>query len=188
MAQATAPVPFATRIRWNDRIKPLLIAAVLVAGAGWFGSNVLAPRVAAAQPNFLPETFASLPTGSVMLTNPDGSAALLPVRIADTGPARAAGFKGVGEQAMANAFVLYPLTRETTARTSYAVDGVATNVEFAAIDSTGTVVAIHNSVPGASRVSIVERHQYLIGAKQGTLENYGVGVGSTLDPEAIRRF
>ena len=188
MAQATAPVPFATRIRWNDRIKPFLVVVVLVAVAGWFGANVIAPRVAASQPHFLPEAFASLPSGSVLLTNPDGSAALLPVRIADTSTARATGFKGVGERAMENTFVFYPLARETTARTSYAVDGTSTNVEFAAIDSTGTVVAIHNSVPGASRVSIVERHQYLIGAKQGTLENYGVVVGSTLDPEAIRRF
>jgi uncharacterized membrane protein (UPF0127 family) len=120
--------------------------------------------------------------------NADGSGALLPVRIADTSAARTQGFKGVGERALDNAFLLYPLARETTARTSYAVEGVRAPIEFAAIDASGTVVAIEASAPGATRVSIAERHQYLISAKAGTLARFGVGLGSTIDPQLINRF
>ncbi len=188
MAQATATVTFAERIKWNERLKPALIVLVIAAIAYLLGTYVMAPRMAANQPTYLPLTYAALPTGSVFVLNEDGSGALLPVRIADTSAARNLGFKGVGEQALDNAFLLYPLARETTARTSYSVEGARAPIEFAAIDASGTVVSIDVSAPAATRVSIADRHQWLIAAKAGTLERFGVGVGSTIDPELIRRF
>lgn len=188
MAQATASVSFSERIKWNDRVKPALIVLVIAAIAYLVGTYMMAPRIAANQPTFLPTAFATLPTGSVFVLNADGSGALLPVRIADTSAARNLGFKGVGEQALDNAFLLYPLARETTARTSYSVEGVRSPIEFAAIDASGTVVSIETSAPGATRVSVAERHQWLISAKAGTLARFGVGVGSTIDPQLITRF
>ncbi|MEX2501298.1 MAG: hypothetical protein WD336_02885 [Trueperaceae bacterium] len=121
MAQATSPATFSQRMRWNDRIKPLLIAVVLILVAAWAGTTLVAPRMAASQPHYMPAAFASLPTGAVMVTNPNGASDLLPVRIADTGPTRASGFAGVGEQAMGSTVLLYTLTRETTGRASYSV-------------------------------------------------------------------
>ncbi len=188
MAQAVAPVSFAQRIQWEERIKPALIILVFAAAAYALGAFVMAPRTAAQQPTFLPAAFAALPTGAVHFVHEDGTSALLPVRIADTAQARSLGFKGVGEQALENTFLLYPLTRETTVRTSYVTEGFRAPVEFAAIDASGAVVSVTTSVLGATRVSIAERHQWLLAAKAGKLERLGVTVGSTLDIEGIRRF
>ncbi len=188
MATVTAPPSFAERIQWNERVKPALIVLVIAAVAYFVGANMVAPRTAAQQPNFVPEAFATLPAGAVLVMNADGSAALLPVRVAATSAARDLGMRGVGEQALENSFLLYPLARETTARVSYNVEGAKAPIEFAAIDASGAVVSITTSAPSATRVSIPERHQWVITAKAGTLERFGVGVGSTIDPESILRF
>jgi|GEM_PF-788701 len=188
MATPTASISFLERIRWESVVKPALIVVAIAAIAYAVGAFVVGPRNAEALPTHLPSAFAALPTGSVLLTNPDGTTALIPVRIADTTTARSLGFRGVGEQALANAFMLYPLARETTARTSYSVEGARAAIEFAAIDASGTVVAIESGALGATRVSIGERHQWLISAAAGTLERFGITIGSTLDPERVRRF
>lgn len=188
MAQAVAPVSFAQRIKWEERVKPALIVLVFAAAAYALGAFVMAPRTAAQQPTFLPPAFAALPTGTVHFLHEDGSSTLLPVRIADTAQARGLGFKGVGEQALANTFLLYPLTRETTVRTSYVTEGFRAPIEFAAIDANGNVVSVTTSVLGGTRVSIAERHQFLLAAAVGKLERLGIVVGSQLDTESIRRF
>lgn len=188
MANTAATVSFRDRIRWDSFVKPALAVVAIAAVAYAIGAFVMGPRNAEALPTHLPPAFAALPTGSVLLTNPDGSTALLPVRVADTTTARSLGFRGVGEQAMAGAFLLYPLARETTTRASYSVEGFRVPVDFAVIDASGTVVAIESSTVGATRLSVAERHQWLIAASSGTLERFGVGVGSTLDPERVRRF
>lgn len=188
MAQTVAPIGFAQRIKWNERIKPALIVLVVAAIAYAVGAFVMAPRTALQQPTHLPTAFAALPTGSVHFVHADGTSALLPVRIADTVQARGAGFKDVGEQALDNVFLLYALPRETTARTSYVTEGFRAPVEFAAIDASGTVVSITAAPVSATRASIAERHQWLLAAKAGKLERFGVAVGSQLDPERIRRF
>jgi uncharacterized membrane protein (UPF0127 family) len=188
MANTTASTSFRDRIQWDQRIKPALVVIVIAAITYAIGAFVVGPRNAQALPTHIPSAFAALPTGSVLLINPDGDTALLPVRVADTTTARSLGFRDVGEQALDNAFLLYPLPRETTARTSYSVEGARAPIEFAAIDATGTVVALESSALGATRVSIAERHQWVIAAKAGTLERFGVTVGSTLDPERVRRF
>jgi len=188
MATSTAPISFAERIKWNERIKPALIVLAIAAVAYLIGANMVAPRIAANQVNYMPAAFAALPTGAVYMVHEDGTGALLPVRVAATSAARDQGFRGVGEQALENTFLLYPLARETTARVSYNVEGVRAPIEFAAIDASGEVVSITTSTPAATRVSIPERHQYLIAAKAGAFERFGVAVGSTMDPEAIQRF
>jgi uncharacterized membrane protein (UPF0127 family) len=188
MAQSVATQSFADRIRWNDRIKPAIIA-LAVGGLGYLiGAYWVAPRMAAQQPHYVPAAYAALPSGAVTVVHADGTAALLPVRIADTSATREVGFRNVGEQAFDNTFLLYGLTRETTARTSYAVEGIRAPIEFAAISAEGTVVSITQAPLGTSRVSIAERHQYLLAAKAGTLERFGVAVGSTIDPEGIVKF
>jgi uncharacterized membrane protein (UPF0127 family) len=188
MATIATPVSFADRIMWDKRIKPALIA-LAVGGIGYLiGAFYVAPRTAAELPNYLPPAFAALPTGAVVLTVENGTTAMLPVRIAETGTARDLGFRHVGEQAFANSFLLYALTREVTTRSSYSVDGLRAPVEYAAIDAGGQVVSITEAPVGATRVSIADRHQWLLAAQSGTFERFGVTVGATIDPALITKF
>lgn len=183
-----SPRSFADRIMWDKRIKPALIA-LAVGGIGYLiGAYYVAPRMAAAQPTYMPTAYAGLPSGAVAVTLVDGGTALLPVRIADTGTARDLGLRNVGEQALANSFLLYVLTREVTTRATYSVDGLRAPVDFAAIDATGAVVSITPAALGTTRVSIAERHQWLLAAPSGTLERFGVTVGATIDPTRVAKF
>jgi uncharacterized membrane protein (UPF0127 family) len=188
MAQAVATKSLADRIGWDTRVKPALIVLVIAAIAYAIGAFWMAPRTAAQGPAFVPSSFTALPLGSVLLTHPDGVAALLPVRIADTSPARETGFRGVGADALDNTFLLYVLTRETTNRASYVVDGIRTPIAFAAIDASGTVVSVTEAPVGGTRVSIADKHQWLIASRPTTLERFGVTVGATIDPAGIRKF
>jgi uncharacterized membrane protein (UPF0127 family) len=188
MAQAVATKSFAEKIQWDERVKPALIVLVIAAVAYAIGAYFMAPRTAAQGPAYVPTTFTALPLGSVVLTVEDGMAALLPVRIADTSAAREAGFRGVGVDALDNNFLLYSLARETTNRASYVVDGIKAPVSFAAIDSAGSVVSVTEATPGTTRVSIADKHQWLIAGKPSTLERFGVTVGATIDPATIRKF
>jgi uncharacterized membrane protein (UPF0127 family) len=188
MATIATPVSFADRIQWDKRVKPALIALAVGAIGYLIGAYYVAPRAAAQLPTYMPTAYAALPSGLVVLTIEEGASALLPVRIADTGPARDLGFRQVGEQAFTNTFLLYTLVREVTTRSSYSVEGLRAPVEFAAIDASGTVVSITEAPVGATRVSIAERHQWLLAAKSGTLARFGVTVGSTMDPAGIVKF
>jgi uncharacterized membrane protein (UPF0127 family) len=188
MATLSTPVSFADRIQWDKRVKPALIALAVGAVGYLIGAYYVAPRAAVQLPTHVPVAYAALPSGLVVLTLEDGASALLPVRIADTGPARDLGFRQVGEQAFANTFMLYALAREVTTRSSYSIDGLRAPVEFAAIDASGTVVSITEAPVGGTRVSIAERHQWLLVAQSGTLARFGVTVGSTMDPAGIAKF
>lgn len=188
MAQATATPSFADRVGWDTRIKPWLKTLAIAGIVFLVAYYIVAPRTAANQANFVPASFLELPTGAVTVLNADGTAALLPVRLAQTSSQRSAGFDGVGEDAMANQFLLYVPARATTNRASYAVDGFRVPVDFAAISAEGELVAMHAAPVGAARVSIAEPHRWILAAEAGTLDRFGIGVGSTLDPEAVRTF
>jgi uncharacterized membrane protein (UPF0127 family) len=188
MATISTPVSFAERIQWDKRVKPALIALAVGAVGYLIGVYYVAPRTAVQAPTYVPPAYAALPSGLVVLTLEDGTSALLPVRIADTGAARDLGFRRVGEQAFQNTFMLYTLVREVTTRSSYSVEGLRAPVEFAAIDASGTVTSITEAPVGATRVSIADRHQWLLVAQSGTLARFGVTVGSTVDPGRIVRF
>ncbi len=188
MTTIASPVSFADRIQWDKRIKPALVVLAVGALGYLIGAYFVAPRAAVQLPTHLPAAYAALPNGLVMLTTEDGAGALLPVRIADTSAARDLGFRQVGEQAFTNTFMLYTLTREVTSRATYSVDGIRAPLEFAAIDASGTVVSITGAPVGGTRVSITDRHQWLLVAQSGTLARFGVTAGSTMDPTGIVKF
>jgi uncharacterized membrane protein (UPF0127 family) len=188
MTTIATPVSFADRIQWDKRVKPALIALAIGAVGYLIGAYYVAPRAAAQLPTHMPVAYAALPSGLVTLTLEDGATALLPVRIADTSAARDLGFREVGEQAFANTFMLYALTRETTSRGSYSIAGLRAPVEFAAIDATGSVVSITPAPVGGTRASVADRHQWLLVAQSGMLERFGITVGTTLDPAGIVKF
>jgi hypothetical protein len=50
------------------------------------------------------------------------------------------------------------------------------------------VVSITEAPVGGTRVSIADRHQWLLVAQSGTMARFGIAPGSTLDPEGIVKF
>lgn len=188
MAQATASLPLSERLHWDDRIKPWLIRLIFAGFGLLVGLYILAPMQARAGEAYLPASFVKLPTGIVQLTTAEGTSVLLPVRIADTSEARTNGFKGVGPGALDNTFLLYALSRETSSRASYTLQGVRAPLELAAIDSEGNVVSVQTANAGTERASVAEKHRWVLAAKAGTFEHYGVAVGSKVDPESVRKL
>lgn len=179
---------FAQRIRWDTRIKPGLFAVAIAAVAYLVGVYMVAPRIDAAQPDYLPESFLDLPLGHITLATGEG-AALLPVRLAETTSQRSVGFRDVGEAAIDNQFLLYVPSRATTARTSYSVRDVRAPIEFLIFDTEGLAIATHVGPLGATSVSIPEPHRWVLAAEAGTFERLGLAVGTTtLVPDSIVKY
>jgi uncharacterized membrane protein (UPF0127 family) len=188
MAQATGTELKGQR-RFNfEWVKAWLARLIFVALGIIIGLYILAPRQLRASDTYYPERFAAIPTGIVQLTGQDGTSALLPVRIADTTQARSEGLRGVGTAALNNVFFLYAQTRETTTSTSYNLVDVRANLEFAVINAEGEVVALHTATSDTTRLSVPENHRWVLAAKAGTFEPYGIGVGSRIDPESVRKL
>jgi uncharacterized membrane protein (UPF0127 family) len=188
MAQATGRDLSGER-RFNlDWLKTWLVRLIFVALGIIIGLYILAPRQLRASDTYFPNTFANLPTGIVTLTHPDGTSVLLPVRIADTPQGRADGLKGVGPSVLNNVFFLYAQNRETTTTASYNLVDVRANLEFAVINAEGEVVALHSAPSDSTRLSVPENHRWVLAAKTGTFEPYGIQVGSRIDPETIRKL
>lgn len=188
--QATAnvgKVSLAERLRWNDLIAPWLVRLVFLALGVLIGLYFLAPRQQRAADNYLPPAYVALPTGVVTFVTADGAAASLPVTVADTTAARNLGFAGVGNAAMDNQLLLYVLTRETTARTTYSTTGATAGLQYAAINQAGEVVSITDAPVGTLRVTVAEPHRWLLAARTGTLSALGIEVGSTIDPESVAK-
>ena len=188
MAQTAARQSFGDRIGWNDRIKPWLVRLAFAAVAFLVGLYIAAPTMQARQPTHLPASFVALPHGAVGLVHADGTGTLLPVRIADTTTARNEALRGVGEQAIEGHVVLYALTRETSSRASYSTQEFRAPMDFAAVDAQGAVTAIHRTSSSGERIAIPEPHRWVLVAKAGALERLGIDVGSSLDPESVRKF
>lgn len=188
--QATAnvgKVSLAERLRWNDLIAPWLVRLVFLALGVAIGLYFLAPRQQRASDTYLPAAFAALPNGVVSFVTADGASVALPVTIADTTAARNVGFAGVGNAALDNQLLLYALTRETTARTTYSTTGATAGLQYAAINQAGEVVSINDAPVGTLRVTVAEPHRWLLAARSGTFGALGIDVGSTIDPESVAK-
>lgn len=188
--QATAnvgKVSLAERLRWNDLIAPWLVRLVFLALGLVIGLYFLAPRQQRASDTYLPAAFAALPNGVVSFVTAEGAAVALPVVVADTTAARNVGFAGVGNAALDNQLLLYVLTRETTARTTYSTTGATAALQYAAINQAGEVVSINDAPVGTLRVTVAEPHRWLLAARTGTFAALGIEVGSTIDPESVAK-
>jgi len=188
--QATATVSspsLAQRLRWNDLILPWIMRLAFLGIGILIGLYILAPRQVRASDTHLPATYMALPNGVAQFSSSAGLAASLPLKLADTVAARTVGFAGVGNAALDNQLLLYALTRETTARVTYTMNDIRAPLQVAAVNGDGEVVAIHDVGVGASRLAVPEPHRWLLVAKAGTAENLGIGLGSSLDPESIRK-
>jgi uncharacterized membrane protein (UPF0127 family) len=190
MAQVTGIGRSSSEVRRPnfDWLKTWLIRLLFAAIGLLVGLYILAPRQLRSSDVYLPASFTKVPTGIVQLTQENGSGVLLPVRIADTSQARGDGLRGVGSVALNNVFFLYAQSRETTSTTSYNLADIRANLEFAVIDAKGTVIAIYNAPVGTARLSVPENHLWALAAKAGSFEPYGIMVGTSLDPEKIRKL
>lgn len=187
-AKAKAPkVSLAERLRWNDIIAPWLVRLLFLGVGLLIGLYMLAPGQNKATVNYMPPAYTALPNGVVEITNPDGIASTLPVVVADTSTARNLGFTGVGSEALDNQLLLYVLTRETTTRATYAMTDVHANVQLAAINATGEIVSITDVPMGTARAAVAEPHRWLLAARSGTLDALGIGVGSLMNIDAVRK-
>lgn len=165
---------------FGRRIAQILIALVLI-GIGFLaGLYWMAPRLSRAETGYVPRAVAQLPVGVMHLTNPDGSATFLPVRLAETTEARRAGLNEVGPAALDTLFFLYAPPR-AVGRTAYNIEGIRAPLEFAVINAEGEVITLRNVTPGARTISVADTHRYVLAAKQGMLEHYGIGLGSVMD-------
>jgi len=188
--QATATVDrisLAQRIRWNDLIAPWLIRLAFLGVGVLVGLYMLAPRQVKASDNYLPPAYVALPNGVLTLVDGDGLSSTLPVKIADTVAARGVGFTGVGVDALDNELLLYVLTRETTARTTYAMTDIRAPLQAAAINAQGEFVAVHDVGVGTSRVAVPEPHRWLLLARSGAFAALGIEEGVVLDTESVQK-
>lgn len=192
MAQVTGQAPKENRMAqlfstWLQRLKTWLGYLAFAAIAFLIGLYIVAPRIEHNRANYLPETFTKLPTGIVQITTETGST-MLPVRIADTTQARSSGLRAVGSTAFDNTFVLFVQSRETTSRSTYNFTGVRVPLEVAVINAAGKVLSVQSVPLTTPSLTVAENHTWLLVAKSGAFEPYGIKVDSVLDPATIRKL
>lgn len=184
-ATATATPGLLGRLRWNDLILPWLIRLAFLGVGILVGLYMLAPRQVRASDTYIPPAYSALQNAVVSVETASGAVGPVLVKLADTAATRNVGFNDVGAKALDNQLVLYQLTRETTARTTYAMGGVRAPVQAAVISDAGEVVAIHDVTVGTERLAVAENHRWLLVAQKGTLDALGIEVGATLLPDSL---
>lgn len=183
-ATASATPGLLGRLRWNELILPWLIRLAFLGIGVLVGLYMLAPRQVRASDTYIPPAYSALQNAVVSVDTGDGAGTLL-VKLADTAATRNVGFNDVGAKALDNELLLYQLTRESTARTTYAMGGARAPLQAAIVNGEGDVVAVHDVPVGTERLAIPENHRWMLVAQKGTLEALGVTVGSTLLPDSI---
>lgn len=184
-ATASATPGLLGRLRWNELILPWLIRLAFLGVGVLVGLYMLAPRQVRASDTYIPPAYSALQNAVVSVDNGTGTAGALLVKLADTAATRNVGFNDVGAKAVDNELVLYQLTRESTARTTYAMGGARTPLQAAIANGEGEVVAVHDVPMGTERLAVPESHRWMLVAQRGTLDALGIVVGSTLLPDSI---
>lgn len=182
------PTSIGERLHWDNLIKPWLVRLIFVGIGLLIGLYILAPRQVRASDNYLPSSFTDISTGIVQHTSAEGANSYLPIRLADNSTARRSGFNNVGVLALDNAFLLYAQPRETTYSTGYDLTNVRAQLQLAIINGEGVVMAIQDGPVGTERLSVDENHRWVLAAKVGSFELYGITVGSVIDPESIQKI
>jgi len=167
----------------------LAVASVALVGIGFIvGLYIIAPMFNKASEGYIPSAVLEMPAGTVRITNPDGAKITLPVRIADTRDAREQGLRNVGEEALETTYLLYDQERESTYGEDYNMNGVSAPLSLAVVDVNGEVVAIKMAEVGQESVDVDEDHRWVLAVKKGMLDQLGIQVASTLNPESIHEF
>ncbi len=171
------------------KITKLITLALAVAGVTFLvGLYGISPYFQRGAETYIPATVAAMPASLITVTNPDGSSAMLLVRLANTADARTAGLRQVGPAALTTTVLLYDPTREMTSRATYNMQGLRAALEFAVMEADGTVSSVQVVAQDAASVVVTDRHRWVLAAKEGTLSSMGIIVGSQLLPDQIRRL
>lgn len=172
---------------WARRAK-LTSGAVVAAGIGFLiGLYIVAPMFARASELYVPEAMSEMETGTIRISTADGTAVILPVRIAATYDARSQGLREVGTEVLETTFLLYDRGQATTYTTTYNMEEVQAPLSLAIIDAKGKVIAVEEVGLKDDWVSVEQEHRWALAVKKGLLEELGIRVGAALEPEAVRK-
>jgi len=158
------------------------IGVAYVIGAFWVG-----PGGVKAGEGVISTAVLNMPSGILPARDTNGNAVTLLVKIAETSEARKAGLSNVGAKALDTTVLLYAYPKVQTARVTYAMTGIRAPLELAVIDESGSVVAIKKAGITTSSISVTEKHQWILAAKEGLLAKMGITQGSVVTPGDIRR-
>ncbi len=179
----------ANKTRDWRKIGKLSTLALVAAGVAFLvGLYAISPYFQRGADTYIPEALAEMPAFLITVTNPDDTSAVLAVRVADSADARTWGLREVGPAALATTVLLYDQRRGVTTRTTYNMRGLRAPLEFAVIQTDGTVSSVQVVAQDAISVVVTDPHRWVLAAKEGMLSSMGIVVGSQLHVDQIRRL
>ena len=173
---------------WKRSITIALAVIVAIGVAYVIGAFFVGPGRVKAEGGVISTAVLNMPSGILPATDTNGNAVTLLVKIAETSEARKAGLNNVGAKALDTTVLLYVHPRLQTSRVTYAMTGIRAPLELAVIDETGNVVAVKKAGTNTTSISVTEKHQWVLAAKEGLLSKLGIAKGSLVTPGDIRRI
>ena len=173
---------------WKRSITIALAVIVAIGVAYVIGAFLVGPGSVKAGEGVISTAVLEMPSGILPAMDTNGNAVTLLVKIAETSEARNAGLSNVGATALDTTVLLYAYPKVQTARVRYAMTGIRAPLELAVIDESGSVVAIKKASITTSSISVTEKHQWILAAKEGLLAKLGITQGSVVTPGDIRRI
>jgi len=169
---------------WKRSVTLGVTVVVALGVAYIIGAFVVGPGSVKAGGGVIPTAVLDMPTGILTGADGDGNTITLLVRIAETTEARTAGLRNVGVSMV----LLYAHAKAQTTRVSYDTSGIRAPLELAVIDESGSVVTVKKASKTSMSVSVSEKHQWVLAAKQGLLAKLGIAQGSVVKPGDMRRI
>ena len=173
---------------WKRSVTLGVTVVVALGVAYIIGAFVVGPGSVKAGGGVIPTAVLDMPTGILTGADGDGNTITLLVRIAETTEARTAGLRNVGVKALDSMVLLYAHAKAQTTRVSYDTSGIRAPLELAVIDESGSVVTVKKASKTSMSVSVSEKHQWVLAAKQGLLAKLGIAQGSVVKPGDMRRI
>ncbi len=173
---------------WKRSITIALAVIVAIGVAYVIGAFFVGPGRVKAEGGVISTAVLEMPSGILPATDTNGNAVTLLVKIAETTDARKAGLTNVGDKALDTTVLLYAHPKLQTSRVSYDMTGIRAPLELAIIDESGSVVAVKKAGTNTTSISVTEKHQWILAAKEGLLAKLGIAQGSVVTPGDIRRI
>jgi len=173
---------------WKRSITIAVAVIVAIGVAFVIGAFLVGPARVKAEGGVISTAVLDMPSGILPVTDTNGNAVTLLVKIAETSEAREAGLTNVGAKALDTTVLLYAHPKLQTSRVRYDMTGIRAPLELAVIDETGNVVAVKKASTTAKSISVSEKHQWVLAAKEGLLGKLGIAKGSLVTPDDIRRI
>jgi len=137
------------------------------------GAFFVGPGRVKAEGGVISTAVLDMPSGILPATDTNGNAVTLLVKIAETSEAREAGLTNVGAKALDTTVLLYAHSRLQTSRVRYDMTGIRAPLELAVIDESGSVVAVKKASTTTTSISVSEKHQWVLAAKEGVTGDSG---------------